>query len=150
MYLCADLFPKRTAIHTLKAMSPLLKFREGEAHSKRPVTKKNRFLAFFEPVQGPGPKVVRYVYACLLFPRFQGLAFRHNSRQMFSTSEDKTVKHWNLDDMCYVETLFGHQEAVLGVDALAQERCLTIGGSDRTLRLWKIPEESHLVFNGPK
>ena len=31
-----------------------------------------------------------------------------------------------------------------------RERCVTAGGRDGSLRLWKIVEESHLVFTGHK
>lgn len=45
---------------------------------------------------------------------------------------------------------FGHQEPIQAIDALMKERCVTAGGRDGSLRLWKIVEESHLVFTGPK
>lgn len=60
------------------------------------------------------------------------------------------MKIWNLDEMAYVETLFGHQEPIQAIDALMRERCFSAGGRDGSLRLWKIVEESHLVFNGHK
>ncbi|VDO64698.1 unnamed protein product [Onchocerca flexuosa] len=31
---------------------------------------------------------------------------------------------------------------------ICRERLVTAGSQDRTLRLWKIPEDSHLIFNG--
>lgn len=34
-----------------------------------------------------------------------GIAFRRDSHQMFSCSEDRSVKVWTLDEMVYVETL---------------------------------------------
>lgn len=39
------------------------------------------------------------------FDFFQGLAFRRNSHQLFSASQDRSVKLWNIDEMTYVETL---------------------------------------------
>merc|ERR1719361_431397 len=51
--------------------------------------------------------------------------------------------------MGYVETLFGHQDKVTGIDAGIRERVLTSGGRDGTVRIWKIVEESQLVFNAP-
>ncbi len=37
------------------------------------------------------------------------LAFRNQSYSLFSGSQDRCIKHWNLSEMGYVETLFGHQ-----------------------------------------
>ncbi|KAK3325574.1 WD40-repeat-containing domain protein [Apodospora peruviana] len=77
-----------------------------------------------------------------------GLAFRRGTNQLFSSSKDRTVKVWSLDELAYVETLFGHQDEIVDVDALAQERCVSVGARDRTARYWKVPEESQLVFRG--
>ena len=50
--------------------------------------------------------------------------------------------------MGYVETLFGHQDQILGLDALHGETCVSVGGRDKTVRYWKIVEETQLVFRG--
>jgi ribosomal RNA-processing protein 9 len=50
--------------------------------------------------------------------------------------------------MGYVETLFGHQDHVLALDALRGETCVSVGGRDKTVRYWKIVEEKQLVFRG--
>ncbi|GAB4819398.1 hypothetical protein N2152v2_006444 [Parachlorella kessleri] len=76
-----------------------------------------------------------------------GLAFRDGTHQLFSSSLDRSIKIWSLDDMAYVDTLFGHQSEVLGIDALRAERVVTCG-ADRTCRVWKIAEESQLIFRG--
>ena len=42
---------------------------------------------------------------------------------------------------------FGHQDKITAIDALSRERAVTSGGRDSSLRVWKIIEESQLVFN---
>ena len=77
-----------------------------------------------------------------------GLAFRKEFHQLFSGSFDRSVKVWNLDEMSYVETLFGHQDSVMAVDSFMRDRAITCGARDSSVRIWKIPEESQLVFHG--
>lgn len=77
-----------------------------------------------------------------------GLVFRKNTHTLYSASMDRCVKVWNLDDMAYVESLFGHQSGITSIDALAKERAISSGGYDGTIRIWKIVEESQLIFNG--
>ncbi|KAF9955037.1 pre-rRNA processing protein [Mortierella alpina] len=78
-----------------------------------------------------------------------GMSFRKGqNNQLYTVSNDRTVKLWNVDEMSYIETLFGHQDSITAVDSLAKEHCVSTGGRDRTVRLWKIVEESQLVFRG--
>ena len=50
--------------------------------------------------------------------------------------------------MGYIETLFGHQAPVLHLDSLMRETAVSVGGRDKSVRFWKVPEESQLVFRG--
>jgi len=77
-----------------------------------------------------------------------GLSICNESNQLFSCSKDKSVKVWNLADMCYVETLFGHQTEVTCIDMLQKDRIVTAGGMENIARVWKIQEETQLIFNG--
>lgn len=85
-----------------------------------------------------------------------GLAFtRHIStmssgEQLFSGSFDRTIKTWSLSSAghAYVETLFGHQDNVASVAAMTIDQCVSVGARDRTARLWKVVDESQLVFRG--
>ncbi|EPS93223.1 hypothetical protein FOMPIDRAFT_1136627 [Fomitopsis schrenkii] len=82
------------------------------------------------------------------------LAFRKaepsatTSTQLYSASFDRTLKLFDLRSMGYVETLFGHQAPVLALDALRGETAVSAGGRDKSVRFWKIPEETQLVFRG--
>jgi len=77
-----------------------------------------------------------------------GLVFRRGTTQLYSCSVDKTVKVFDLETKSYIETLFGHQDAVQAIDANTRERCITAGGRDNTLRVFKIPEETQLLYRG--
>ncbi len=50
--------------------------------------------------------------------------------------------------MGYIETLFGHQAPVLSIDSLLRETAVSVGGRDKSVRYWKVTEESQLVFRG--
>lgn len=76
------------------------------------------------------------------------LTFRQGSSELFSGSFDRTIKIWNAEDRAYINTLFGHQSEVLTIDCLRKERVLTVG-RDRAMHLFKVPEESRLVFRAP-
>ena len=85
-----------------------------------------------------------------------GLAFNRSTHTLYSCSADRSIKVWNLTEMAYVETLFGHQDRVAAIDARlggsansSMERALTCGSRDGSVRLWKIVDESQLVFNSP-
>ncbi|KAL6991984.1 hypothetical protein U1Q18_010095 [Sarracenia purpurea var. burkii] len=86
------------------------------------------------------------------FPGHRGpvscLTFRQGTSELFSGSFDRTVKIWNAEDRAYINTLFGHQSELLTIDCLRKERVLTVG-RDRTMHLFKVPEESQLVFRAP-
>jgi ribosomal RNA-processing protein 9 len=79
------------------------------------------------------------------------LSFRRGTEQLFSASADRTIKIWSVSEMAYIETLFGHQDTVIGIAGGldgTQETCISVGARDRTARLWKVVEESQLVFRG--
>lgn len=49
--------------------------------------------------------------------------------------------------MIYMETLYGHQFGVTGIDCHRKERPVSVG-RDRTARAWKLQEDTHLIFRG--
>ncbi|EME28905.1 U3 small nucleolar RNA-interacting protein 2 [Galdieria sulphuraria] len=76
-----------------------------------------------------------------------GVVYAPNSSDLYSCSADRSVKVWSLSNFLYVDTLFGHEASVAGISSVASGLALT-GGSDRTLRLWKVNEDSQLIFRG--
>lgn len=73
------------------------------------------------------------------------LSFRRNTNSLFSGSFDRCLKHWDLTDMAYIETMFGHQDTVSGLDCWTSARPIS-ASADRSVRLWKVADDSHLVF----
>lgn len=70
-----------------------------------------------------------------------------NTHELYSGSDDRTIKIWNTDDMNYIDTLYGHQSEVMGLDSLVRERAISCG-RDTSVRIWKILEETQLLFKG--
>ncbi|KAI0299400.1 WD40-repeat-containing domain protein [Multifurca ochricompacta] len=76
------------------------------------------------------------------------VVFRKETQQLYTASYDRTIKLFDLSVMGYVETLFGHQDCILNLDALRAETTVSVGGRDKTVRFWKIVDETQLVFRG--
>ncbi|CBQ69351.1 related to RRP9-protein associated with the U3 small nucleolar RNA [Sporisorium reilianum SRZ2] len=74
------------------------------------------------------------------------LAFRSGAHELYTASLDRTLKLYDVAQLSYIETLFGHQESILSLSCLAAETAVSAGGRDRTCRYWKIRDESQLVF----
>ena len=77
------------------------------------------------------------------------VAFRPGTQELFSGSRDRTVKVWNASSGAYIETLFGHQGPVSAVVSGERERAVSVG-YDGTCRLWKVAEETQLVYRAPR
>lgn len=75
------------------------------------------------------------------------LAFQQGTYQFYSGSTDRTVKVWDAEQVAFVETLFGHEADVIAIDCLHEEKALSCG-ADRSLRLWKIHDETQMIYKG--
>eukprot|EP01103_Thecamoeba_quadrilineata_P013972 TRINITY_DN4027_c0_g1_i2.p1 TRINITY_DN4027_c0_g1~~TRINITY_DN4027_c0_g1_i2.p1 ORF type:complete len:220 (-),score=26.80 TRINITY_DN4027_c0_g1_i2:76-735(-) len=65
---------------------------------------------------------------------------------LFSGSDDRTLKLWNIDEMTYVDTFYGHQSEITSVDAAFGAQYALTGGSDFSCRYWKVLDETQLLF----
>lgn len=79
------------------------------------------------------------VCCLVLFRRSFSFPFIHVSPYLFS--------HYNLEQMAYIETLYGHQAAVTDIDCHLKERPISVS-MDRTARAWKLAEDTHLIYRG--
>lgn len=73
------------------------------------------------------------------------LTFRSRTLDLYSGSEDRCIRRYDLNTMTYVETLYGHQSPIVGIHCAHKNRPVSIA-KDRTVRVWKVEEDSHLVF----
>ncbi|GAB5353015.1 hypothetical protein AAMO2058_000002200 [Amorphochlora amoebiformis] len=78
-----------------------------------------------------------------------GLAFRVSTHTLYSGSTDRSVMCWDAKRGVYMESLYGHQSEIMSIDGLLQDRAVTCG-ADKTCRLWKIPEQTQLLFKGAR
>jgi len=73
------------------------------------------------------------------------LSFRSRTLDLYSGSEDRCIRRYDLNALTYVETLYGHQSSIIDIDCALKNRPVSIA-QDRTVRLWKVEEDSHLVY----
>ncbi|KAF8333127.1 WD40-repeat-containing domain protein [Cantharellus anzutake] len=75
--------------------------------------------------------------------------FRNSTHTLYTSSYDRTIKVFSISPSpAYVETLFGHQDCISSLDTLASELAVSAGGMDKTVRYWKIADQTQLVFHG--
>lgn len=73
------------------------------------------------------------------------LTFRSRTLDLYSGSDDRCIRRYDLNAMTYVETLYGHQSPIVGLHCAHKNRPVSVA-RDRTVRVWKVEEDSHLVF----
>ncbi|EGW34399.1 uncharacterized protein SPAPADRAFT_49443 [Spathaspora passalidarum NRRL Y-27907] len=76
------------------------------------------------------------------------IAFRRNSDQLFAACADLRIRTYSINQFTQLEILYGHQDDITDISALARETCVSVGSRDKTVMFWKIAEESRLTFRG--
>uniref|UniRef100_A0A0N4ZS14 WD_REPEATS_REGION domain-containing protein n=1 Tax=Parastrongyloides trichosuri TaxID=131310 RepID=A0A0N4ZS14_PARTI len=67
--------------------------------------------------------------------------------QMYSASEDRSIRYWDTNQMGYLDIMYGHTSMIGKIDILHKARLLTCGTQDQSVRIFKIGEDSQLVYN---
>lgn len=69
-----------------------------------------------------------------------------DGNNIYTASLDRSVKVWDLGKRRCQDTLLGHVGGVSAMDLYNKGRLLT-GGADKTVRLWKLDKDTHLMFS---
>ena len=64
-------------------------------------------------------------------------------------SADRSLKVWNIREMAYMDTHYGHTSNILGLDAYSSDRMLSCG-LDRQVIFWKINEDSEMIYKNER
>lgn len=83
---------------------------------------------------------------CYSLPK--GLSFQLGTENFYTSSLDRTISIFSTSTLSHLESLYGHQDGSPSVSALRGENLVSAGSRDRTVRYWKVAEESQLVFRG--
>jgi WD40 repeat protein len=68
----------------------------------------------------------------------RSLAFSSDGRFLVSGSNDKSIKHWDIQTGGVVKTIYGHAGRVCSVSISPDRTTIASGSDDKTLRLWDV------------
>lgn len=76
------------------------------------------------------------------------IVFKRNSDQLYAACQDLRIRTYSINQFNQLEILYGHQDNITDISALARETCVSVGSRDKTTMFWKISEETRLTFRG--
>jgi ribosomal RNA-processing protein 9 len=76
------------------------------------------------------------------------IVFRRNTDQLYAACADLRIRTYSINQYTQLEILYGHQDNITDISALARETCVSVGSRDKTAMFWKISEETRLTFRG--
>lgn len=80
----------------------------------------------------------------------QGLVFQAKSDMLYSAGNDLAVMAWDCEIQQYIKTMFGHESGVQAIDALHQDKSVSVGGRDNTPLIFNIEEDKCSKFVGSR
>ena len=69
----------------------------------------------------------------------RSLKFSFDGRLLLSTSDDNTIRVWDINNGHCLLILEGHTDAVLSIDITLDSSNIVSGSNDNTVRLWDVP-----------
>lgn len=73
------------------------------------------------------------------------VCFDTENDQFYTVSNDRALKVWNLREMTYMDSHYGHHANIGGLDAYTKDRVISCG-MDRQVIFWKVSEDSELLY----
>lgn len=74
------------------------------------------------------------------------LAFRRGLDQLYAACGDLRIRTYSINQLAQLEILYGHQDNITDISALARETCVSVGLRDKLAMFWKIADELRLTF----
>ena len=56
-----------------------------------------------------------------------GITFDTENDQFYTVSRDRSLKMWNIREMAYMDTHYGHHSEILGIESFSRDRVMTCG-----------------------
>lgn len=75
----------------------------------------------------------------------QGIQFDQENDNFYTISNDRSLKVWNIREMMYIDSHYGHTSDILDLAYYSSDRLLSCG-LDRQVIFWKINEDSELLY----
>jgi ribosomal RNA-processing protein 9 len=77
-----------------------------------------------------------------------GITFDKENDQFYTVSNDRALKVWNIREMMYMDSHYGHQADIFAIEKYSKDRVISCG-LDRQVIFWKINEDSELLYRNP-
>lgn len=76
------------------------------------------------------------------------ITFRRGTDQLYAACADLRIRTYSINQYLQLEVLYGHQDNITDISALANEVCVSVGSRDKSVMYWKIADETRLTFRG--
>ena len=71
--------------------------------------------------------------------------FDKENDYFYTVSNDQSLKVWNLREMAYMDTHYGHHSDIAAIDSYSKDRVVSCS-KDNQVIFWKVNEDSELLY----